>query len=180
MKNFINSILETTSVRLRSPLVGAFFFSWIVLNINGIALFIMVDTPQRIDMVRGKSWFWVDDVAYPLGLSLCYLFLLPLFHYLYDVFDSFVSKRRLNLSRSKTLSQIQAEPRNIKTKYEHDLEALIEEKVNLEEQVLELGNILEGIKERGFSIADEEWVHPFERVMGKMKNTVVQINRVRI
>jgi hypothetical protein len=180
MWGFISSIREASLLRLKSPLIGAFFFSWFALNINGIALFIMVDMSQRIEMVKGKSWFFVDDVVYPFIIASCYLVFLPLLHLLYDVFDSFVSVQRFKINEGKTFAQIQAEPNNIKTKHDHALKKLIEEKSNLEEQVFELVCILEVIKEGGFSIADEKWVHPLERLTDKMRNTVDFIKSARI
>ncbi len=50
MDNLAESIRNNLLLRLKSPLIGAFCLSWIFLNLKGITLFILVDTPQRIEM----------------------------------------------------------------------------------------------------------------------------------
>jgi hypothetical protein len=177
MDNLAESIRNNLLLRLKSPLIGAFCLSWIFLNLKGITLFILVDTPQRIEMVKAKSWLFYDDFFLPVLISLIYLVAFPVFHLVYDTFiDKYVTLRRIAISRKKISAEIEADPDYIKAVKANHLEVLIKEKENLENQISELENILHYKLGKGVSKEDEEWVHPMESIANKMRAAINKIN----
>lgn len=118
MKDLIGSIKDNIITRLKNPFIGAFTFAWVSLNIEGVSIFFLVDTPSKISIIKNKDWMLSEDIIWPIFGAICYLFVLPVIHLFYDRFNNgWVIPCRLRISREKTISQIRAEPQFIR-KYE--------------------------------------------------------------
>lgn len=102
MKDIVKSLKDNATSRLKNPVIGAFVLSWTVLNINGVLLFLLVDSDTKIEIVKGKSWSTIDDFILPLAVSIAYLLFLPLLNMAYefinDGFINFYRKQRQNIT----------------------------------------------------------------------------------
>lgn len=87
MNDFISSLKENINVRLKTPLLSAFVFAWVSLHIKGFGIFLLVDTEEKIAMLRKKDWLFFDDAFLPFILSIIILISLPLANLLYDKFE---------------------------------------------------------------------------------------------
>ena len=54
MKDIVKSIKDNATSRLKNPVVGAFVLAWTVLNINGVSLFLLVDSTTKIERLKEK------------------------------------------------------------------------------------------------------------------------------
>lgn len=97
MKDIVKSIKDNATSRLKNPVVGAFVLAWIVLNINGVSLFLLVDATTKIEIIKGKSWGLVDDFVQPLLVAITYLLVLPLLNMVYE----FINDSLINFHRSR-------------------------------------------------------------------------------
>ncbi|MCG9718904.1 hypothetical protein L1D94_20000 [Vibrio alginolyticus] len=109
MKDIVKSLKDNATSRLKNPVIGAFVLSWTVLNINGVLLFLLVDSDTKIEIVKGKSWSTIDDFILPLAVSIAYLLFLPLLNMAYefinDGFINFYRKQRQNITAKKLAIQ---------------------------------------------------------------------------
>lgn len=176
MDNIISSIKDNINTRLKSPFIGAFLFSWVSLHIKGVSIFLLVDTQEKIAILRNKEWFLFGDVLSPLLLSLFLLVALPLVNLIYDHFESgWLTPKRLKISKKKTISQIHAEKQYVR-EYEYgNLSALISAKRILEHSVDELSDVVEEYRSN-CSLADEERFIKLQSVSYELKNAVTTLS----
>jgi hypothetical protein len=139
MKDILKSLKENTISRLKNPIVGAFVLSWTVLNVNGVSLFLMVDTATKIKIVERKQWLFFDDFGLPLLSTLLYLFLLPILHMGYDYINYGVinywrenkknkTDKKLFIERKETVkAKIEADESYIRKLKEKEIEGWLEE-----------------------------------------------------
>ncbi|WP_028302558.1 hypothetical protein [Oceanospirillum beijerinckii] len=144
MKSMISSITDNVRARLKTPLIGAFIFSWVAIHVKGVSVFLLVDTQTKIEILRNKDWLLWGDVIFPLILSVAYLIVLPLVNLLYDRFESgWLTPQRLAISRNKTVAQVRAETDYIRDFEYNNLSALINGKKELSEAVDKLSDVVE-------------------------------------
>ncbi|MEZ9831902.1 hypothetical protein AB4270_21840 [Vibrio cyclitrophicus] len=95
MKQILSSLQDVTLSRIRNPILGAFFLSWIALNIKGVAIFLLNSVPEKITQIKNWQANSIDDLLIPLLLSLVYLLVLPLLQIAYQYIDEgfFQSKK---------------------------------------------------------------------------------------
>ncbi|EJB5285237.1 hypothetical protein MW652_004281 [Vibrio vulnificus] len=109
MKDIVKSIKDNATSRLKNPVVGAFVLAWTVLNINGVSLFLLVDSTTKIEMVKGKSWGLIDDFVLPLLVAVTYLLVLPLLNMFYEFINdgliNFHRNRQRNITAKKLAIQ---------------------------------------------------------------------------
>jgi hypothetical protein len=111
MKDIVKSIKDNATSRLKNPVVGAFVLAWTVLNINGVSLFLLVDSATKIEMVKGKSWGLADDFVLPLLVAITYLLVLPLLNMAYEfINDSLINFHR-NRQRNITAKKLAIQKR---------------------------------------------------------------------
>jgi hypothetical protein len=176
MNTIISSLKENLNVRLKNPLLGAFVFAWISLHIKGFSIFLLVDTQEKIAMLRKKDWLFLDDVLCPFFLSLIFLIVLPLVNLLYDKFDSgWLVPKRLNILRAKTIAEVRAEKNYVK-EFEHEnLSALVNSKQKLELSATDLSDIVKEFREN-CSMADLERVNKLLSISHEIINVVTVLS----
>lgn len=176
MKSIISSINDNISTRLKSPLIGAFVFSWITVHIKGVSIFLLVDTPVKIDILRNKDWLLWGDAIFPLLLSIVYLVALPLIHLLYDYFNSgWLAPKRLAISRKKTMAQVRAEDNYIRDYEYGNLAVLINGKDRLSEAVGDLFTVVAEYEEN-YSKADQEKFIKLQSITQELGEVVKSLN----
>ena len=97
MKEIMKSLKDNAISRLKNPIVGAFALSWTILNINGLSLFLLGDTPTKIEIIKHKNWMLTDDFLIPLSIAIIYLIVLPLLNMVYEL----INDGLINFYRSK-------------------------------------------------------------------------------
>lgn len=168
MDSVISSVKENLNLRLKNPFVGSFVFAWVALNIKGVCIFFLVDTQTKIDMLQNKDWLFLDDLLFPLSISIVYLILLPFMNLLYDKFnDGWLTPLRLEESKKKTIAQIQAEYSYIRDHEYSNLSALVACRATLSEQVKELNEAVQEYAESA-TLANEENVRRFISVSNEL------------
>lgn len=176
MDNIISSIKDNINLRLKSPFIGAFVFSWVSLHIKGVSIFLLVDTQEKIAILNSKDWLFLGDILFPLLLSLFLLIALPLVNLLYDHFDSgWLIPRRLDISRKKTIAQIRAEKQYVRDYEYGNLSALLSAKETLERSADELSDVVEEYREK-CSMADKERFIKLQSVSHELINAVTTLS----
>lgn len=111
MKDIVKSIKDNATSRLKNPVVGAFVLAWTVLNINGVSLFLLVDSATKIEMVKGKSWGLADDFVFPLLVAITYLLVLPLLNMAYEFINDGLTNFHRNRQRNITAKKLAIQKR---------------------------------------------------------------------
>lgn len=95
MKDLLKSLKDNATSRLNNPIVGAFVLSWMFLNINGVARFILEGNQGKLDIIKNKNWGFTDDLVIPFLVSIGYLVLLPILNAVYSfIHDNCIDKVR--------------------------------------------------------------------------------------
>ncbi|MCY9823069.1 hypothetical protein [Aeromonas media] len=95
MKDLLKSLKDNATSRLNNPIVGAFVLSWMFLNINGVARFILEGNQGKLDIIKNKNWVFTDDLVIPFLVSIGYLVLLPILNAVYSfIHDNCIDKVR--------------------------------------------------------------------------------------
>lgn len=95
MKDLLKSLKDNATSRLNNPIIGAFVLSWMFLNINGVARFILESNQGKLDIINNKSWGFTDDLAVPFLVSIGYLVILPILNTIYSfIHDNCIDKVR--------------------------------------------------------------------------------------
>ncbi|WP_278183518.1 hypothetical protein [Vibrio misgurnus] len=176
MDSMISSLKDNINSRLTNPFIGAFIFAWISLHIKGVSIFLLVDTQMKIEILRNKDWLLLDDVIYPLFLSLAYLVVLPMLNLLYDRFNSgWLIPKRLELSRKKTVAQVRSETAYIRDYEYENLSSLINAKKKLTDSVSELLEVLDEYREN-CSIADQDNFIRLQSVTYELSEVVATVS----
>lgn len=84
MKDLLKSLKDNATSRLNNPIIGAFVLSWMFLNINGVARFILESNQGKLDIIKSKTWGFTDDLLIPFSVSVGYLVILPILNTLYS------------------------------------------------------------------------------------------------
>ncbi|MBJ7552692.1 hypothetical protein [Marinomonas ostreistagni] len=176
MNDIISSLKENINVRLKNPLLGAFVFAWVFLHIKGFGIFLLVDTQEKIAMLRKKDWLFFDDALLPFLLSILFLILLPLANLLYDKFEGgWLVPKRLNILRAKNIAEVRAEKNYVKEFEYENLSALVNSKRELEFSAAELADIVDEIK-NNCTMADQERVMQLLATTHKIINAVTELS----
>ncbi|MEZ8319366.1 hypothetical protein [Vibrio splendidus] len=142
MKELVNAITQATANRLKSPIIGSFLLSWLVVNHNSVLTFIFSNSEQKLELLKQDTPFWTTTPTllespvflfflYPSVLALVYTFGLPYLQYKID-YHKF---RKVDLTRlrekhrnqraifksQKVTSKAQAAPEYWKDKLTRDL-----------------------------------------------------------
>ncbi|WP_342058585.1 hypothetical protein [Aeromonas sp. OTU364] len=95
MKDLLKSLKDNATSRLNNPIIGAFVLSWMFLNINGVARFILEGNQGKLDIIKNKSWVFTDDLVIPFLVSIGYLVILPILNAVYSfIHDNCIDKVR--------------------------------------------------------------------------------------
>ncbi|ELI1752372.1 hypothetical protein RQV60_003576 [Vibrio cholerae] len=105
MKQLLDSIRDNALTRIKNPLIGAFLFSWLALNIKGVSLFLLSSIPEKRLIIGNWSPNLYDDLFLPIILTVFYLGIVPWIHLLYQAFDEgVISQRRQNIKNQTLLA----------------------------------------------------------------------------
>ncbi|WP_439844259.1 hypothetical protein [Aeromonas dhakensis] len=95
MKDLLKSLKDNATSRLNNPIIGAFVLSWMFLNINGVARFILESNQGKLDIIKNKRWGVTDDLLIPFLVSVGYLVILPVLNTIYSfIHDNCIDKIR--------------------------------------------------------------------------------------
>ena len=96
MKELVSALSQVTANRLKSPILGSFVLSWLVVNHASILTFIFSTSEKKIELLNANSVFWSIEpsfwscapmmtIIYPAIASLLYTFGLPWVQYKIDI-----------------------------------------------------------------------------------------------
>ena len=149
MKDVFKSLKENATSRLKNPVVGAFVLAWCALNINGLTIFTLSGTADKIHIVSNKVWSLNEDILLPLFIAILYLILLPLLNLVYElindgVINSLRHRRQNNADKERFLQQkstvgakIEADEEFIRKLKDKEVENWLQEKALRSKQMIE-------------------------------------------
>lgn len=107
MKELISAISQATANRLRSPILGSFVLSWLVVNSNAVLTFIFSDSTGKLNLLKAGGSFWtlqptftesplMMNIIWPLLAALVYTFVVPFAQHLVDYYKfDLIDKKRI-------------------------------------------------------------------------------------
>lgn len=94
------------STRMKTPLLGTFALCWLLYNHDHVAKLIFSDNTQRLALIEQTPVNLMSDFVIPLGLSLVYIFIIPLVQWGIDVVKyRFIEKPRTVTNYSHQLDK---------------------------------------------------------------------------
>ncbi|OHY89448.1 hypothetical protein BI375_23640 [Vibrio rotiferianus] len=116
MKQLLTSLKDTATTRLKNPILGAFVFCWMSINIKGLAVFLLSDNNNKLHIVKSWQPNIFDDAVLPLSLTIAYLVILPWLHLAYQALDEGIITRVRHSIKNKALSRYYSELRDVNEK----------------------------------------------------------------
>ncbi|MDF4385727.1 hypothetical protein R8N68_01660 [Vibrio sp. 1974] len=76
-KEFFKPVAEAITHRMKSPLVGTFILSWVLINHSFLLEFIFSSLDSKVMIAKESRFSLTTDLIYPFGLTLLYLVVVP-------------------------------------------------------------------------------------------------------
>ncbi|EIZ1044722.1 hypothetical protein MOU94_001505 [Vibrio parahaemolyticus] len=76
-KEFFKPVAEAITHRMKSPLVGTFILSWVLINHSFLLEFVFTSLDSKVILAKESRFSLTTDLIYPLGLTLLYLLVVP-------------------------------------------------------------------------------------------------------
>ncbi|AUI86249.1 hypothetical protein BS333_07515 [Vibrio azureus] len=196
MKEVLKSLKENATSRLKNPIVGAFALSWCALNINGLTVFILSSSTEKIKIASNKVWSFNGDLLIPLSIAILYLLLLPILNLAYEfindgVINSFRDKRQNKTDKERFVRQkstvgakIEADEEYIRKLKDQEIENWLQEKALRNKQFIEQKSkyssllVLLSEKEQQFSQSRAQYVAEIESLKSKQVSISTQLDLV--
>ena len=99
MKEFINTLLDTSRERIKNPFIGSFLFSFFAFNWKPIILILFEEAPiqQRISIVEENYTSMFNTIALPFAFSIFYVIILPYLMFFFDKLSNYaIIGRKVN------------------------------------------------------------------------------------
>ncbi|PMO55341.1 hypothetical protein BCT07_15405 [Vibrio breoganii] len=77
MTDVSKAISDTVVHRLKTPLIGAFIFSWLAINHSLVLGFTFETLPNKVALAQSFNIGWINGFWLPLIVSLGYIILIP-------------------------------------------------------------------------------------------------------
>ncbi len=126
MKDFINTIFQTSKERLKNPFIGSFILSWCIFNWKAILIIVFSakTIEQKIDLVS-NNYFDINLLLwFPIIMALLYVLVLPYISLIFDKAVLFAKKYRNNEMYNDKIE-------DVKRKYKLTQEELKYEKIKI-------------------------------------------------
>ncbi|MBF4466405.1 hypothetical protein [Flavobacterium sp. LC2016-12] len=155
--DLIKSIIDTSKERIKTPITGAFVFSFIIYNWRPISiLFSDLKIQERIELIDGYLDVW--SLVYPILMALVITIIVPFFMWGIDSILIYAKKKRLEKN------------------YENRTNVLAE-KIKIATKVLELKNAESGNKEKQDLLDQINYLESSQNQLKTLhKNEIDQIN----
>ena len=111
MKEFLQTIFKTSEERIKNPIIGSFFTSWLIFNWKPILFFIFTNktVEEKIIYIENnysRSW---NLLWYPLISTFIYLIILPYINLTIEFLLNYSQTKRTDLSIAKQKLNIESQ-----------------------------------------------------------------------
>lgn len=137
MKEFIQSLFETSNERIKNPFIGSYIIAFIVFNWRPFIFIVLSDS--RIEdkiVVINHEYCKKEALFWPLAIALFYTLILPYINLLFDYLLSFSNQRKENRKNENILNNLKQKKAEAKFEREiADERAGTSEISNLKQQI---------------------------------------------
>lgn len=138
MKEFIQSIFDSSHERIKNPFVGSYIIAFFLFNWR--AFFLLIFSDEKIEdkiIVINHEYCSKDSLLWPLIISLFYILILPYINLLFDELLSYSNTKKEERIKRKIIEKLQH--KKSEAKYERE----IAEELAGTSEILELKNKIE-------------------------------------
>ncbi|MEZ9641312.1 hypothetical protein AB4289_06145 [Vibrio cyclitrophicus] len=155
-KEILKPVTDALAVRLKTPLMGTFILSWLLINHSLVLEFLFTTLDSKVGMAKASEFNLYTDLVYPIGLTLLYLLIVPAAQVLIDtvILDTLGEYRKKHDSRlakneieSTREHQIVLRDRKLDS-WDSDKVRLKNNIDSLEEKIEELNATLETLRQK--------------------------------
>ncbi|MDO6763405.1 hypothetical protein [Agarivorans sp. 1_MG-2023] len=109
--DWLNSLGDALKNRLTTPVIGAFFISWVIMNNGFVLTLLFAPANWKYLEIASRETNWLNSLAWPLLLTLFYVFVIPWIQYGVDRVNSVAMRKRkvLQSADSKAVHEARAE-----------------------------------------------------------------------
>lgn len=174
MKEIIKSVKENIDLRVKNPIVGALFISWVTVNIKDIAIIFFMSNDERIKFIKSMTFDLESNILLPSAIAAFYLIALPYLHLLYDRITLSFNLKRNNIKFESAMAEAKnKEKLGIqKAKYQPErINKLIE--LNLVDWENEREKLIEDLKsQEKIILSNRDELKKINRELGKRQNEI--------
>jgi len=120
MKEFLESLFETSSERIKNPFIGSYITAFLVYNWRPIFLLIFSDAKiEDKIVVINYEYCPKEAILWPLAIALFYILILPYINLLFDYMLSFSNSKKDERKKTNILSNLKH--KKAEAKYEREI-----------------------------------------------------------
>lgn len=110
IKEFFQHIYDSSTERIKSPLIGSFIISFIIFNWRVFAILFYSDWPVhcRIEWIEANYCKW-SNLLFPIGIALFYIIALPYINLVIDYLLGKYSTKRAEEKKAKRTDELHQE-----------------------------------------------------------------------
>lgn len=142
----LKTLIKLSTERIKNPLIGSFFISWIVINWKPILFLLFTNETMlsRINFVENNYASVLSQLIYPLSFSLFYITALPYIQWGLEIFSYNANIGRQKKYNQFRISKIIDEQFVVKEEVKlEDIRANYKEKSDLNNRISELISIVD-------------------------------------
>lgn len=167
MKELIQSIFDSSTERIKSPLVGSYITAFLIYNWRPVLIILFSDLQMenKIELIN-NTYCLLSSFLWPLAISLFYVLILPWLNYL-------IEKALFGLTRSKSIKKHESKlfllhQKKDEVRAEKELEDI---RAGLQD-VVNLNNQIEQLKEEKQKLIDENLgqINSHNEIVKNLKN----------
>jgi hypothetical protein len=144
LKNTTKSINDVAISRLKNPIVSAFVLAWCTLHVKGIAIFLMLEKSEQIEILRNRSFDLKSDLGYPLLFASFYLIILPIISLLHELYrDETIDSRSKWIAKARINREIEVEKDYLRQIKHSNIQKYIDERKQVYELTVYLRQVID-------------------------------------
>jgi|GEM_PF-2575223 len=174
MKEFFQSIIDSSKDRIKSPLIGAYITSFLIYNWRPISIYLFSNETIecKIEEINGR-YCPASSLLWPLAIALFYVLILPFINMAFESFLLYPTRQRINQKHNKKIFELNKKKEEYRIEKElEDIRAGLLDMVNLNNQIQQLQNEKDRLQEQHTTT-----VSNFENEINKMQELNSKISK---
>lgn len=168
IKEFFQNIYDSSTERIKSPLVGSFIISFLIFNWRVFAILFYSEWPVhcRIEWIEANYCNW-SNLLIPIGIALFYIVLIPYINLIIDYLLGKYSTKRAEEKKAKRTDELHQERDYAALERQvADAKAGTSEIITLQSKIESLQEELKGLTDQN-KLDEQRWSDRFSITLDK-------------
>jgi hypothetical protein len=150
MKDFFQSIIDSSKDRIKSPFIGAYITSFLIYNWRPISIYLFSSKTLECKIEEiDEKYCLASSLLWPLMIALFYVLFLPFINMIFEAFLLYPTQQRIKQKHNKKIFELNTKKEEYRIEKElEDIRAGLLDMVNLNNQIQQLQNEKDRLQEQ--------------------------------